>query len=68
VIGSYDWSEKTGMLVLQTRRESAVCGDDQATYRVILSAETLDARVERDACTIRERLLAQPLKRVTAPR
>ncbi|MBL9140916.1 MAG: hypothetical protein JNK53_03535, partial [Phycisphaerae bacterium] len=66
VLGPYEWNEATGMLTLQTRRESPICGDDPATYKVVLSSTTMDAQVQRDSCTLREKLLAQPLKRVSS--
>lgn len=65
LIGPYSWNAKEGVLRLGTRRESTVCGDVEGTYTVLLSDTTFDARVQRDACEIRETALRQPLKRVS---
>lgn len=63
VVGSFEFDPKTGVLQLTTRRESPVCGDDLATYQVSVTDRTLDARVERDTCDVRTKMLAAPLER-----
>lgn len=63
VVGSFEFDPASGVLQLTTRRESPVCGDDLATYRVSVTDRTLDARVERDTCEIRTKTLAAPLER-----
>jgi hypothetical protein len=65
LLGAYTWDAKEGVLRLGTRRESTVCGDIEGTYSVLLSETTFDARVQRDACGVREAALRQPLKRVS---
>lgn len=65
LLGSYTWDAKEGVLRLGTRRESTLCGDIEGTYSVLLSETTFDARVQRDACGVREAALRQPLKRVS---
>lgn len=63
VVGSYEFDPKSGTLQLTTRRESPVCGDDLATYRVSVTDRTFDARVERDTCEVRAKAFASPLER-----
>lgn len=66
VLGPFEWDQDNNMLTLQTRRESSICGDDPATYRVMLGATTMHPQVERDTCSLREKLFAQPLTKVPA--
>ena len=69
VVGGYEFDPKTGMLSLQTRRESPVCGDDLGTYHVTVSSVALDARADRETCDLRRQAFAAPLERAQpAPR
>ena len=64
VMGAFTYSPKEGTLVLHTRRESSVCGDDVGTYNARLGAMTLDLELVRDTCDVRANALAKPLARI----
>jgi hypothetical protein len=66
VMGSFAYDPKAGTLVLQTRRESPVCGDDVGTYNARLGSMTLDLEVVRDTCDVRANALSKPLERLGA--
>jgi hypothetical protein len=68
VMGSFAFDPKEGTLALTTRRESPVCGDDDATYRVRIGGMTMDLEVQRDTCDLRARSFAVPLERVRGGR
>ena len=68
VMGGFTFDPKEGTLALTTRRESPVCGDDDATYRVRIGGMTMDLEVQRDTCDLRARSFAVPLERVRGGR
>ena len=66
VMGSFEYSPTENTLVLQTRRESPVCGDDVGSYKARIGSITLDLQVVRDTCDVRANALAKPLERLGA--
>lgn len=66
VMGSFQYEPKEGTLVLQTRRESPVCGDDVGSYKARIGAITLDLQLVRDTCDVRANALSKPLERLGA--
>ena len=66
VMGSFTYDPKAGTLVLQTRRESPVCGDDVGTYNARIGSMSLDLEVVRDTCDVRANALSKPLERLGA--
>lgn len=64
VMGSFEYSPKENTLVLQTRRESPVCGDDVGSYKARIGAITLELQLVRDTCDVRANALSKPLERL----
>ena len=68
VMGGFTFEPKEGTLVLMTRRESPLCGDDTGTYLVRIGGLSMDAELVRDTCEMRSKLFAKQFERVgTAP-
>ena len=68
VMGSFAFEPAEGTLALTTRRESPVCGDDNASYRVRIGGMTMDLEAVRDTCDVRAKSFAVPLERVRGGR
>jgi len=64
VMGGFTFDPKEGTLVLQTRRESPLCGDDTGTYTVRIGGVAMDAELVRDTCEMRTKLFAKQFERV----
>jgi hypothetical protein len=58
-MGGFTFDPKEGTLVLQTRRESSLCGDDTGTYTVRIGGIAMDAELVRDTCEMRTKLFAK---------
>ena len=68
VMGAFAFDAKEGTLTLTTRRESPACGDDNASYRVIVGGMSMDLEVVRDTCDLRAKAFKTRLERVGAKR
>ena len=66
VMGGFTFEPKEGTLVLMTRRESPLCGDDTGTYAVRIGGLSMDAELVRDTCEMRSKLFAKQFERVGA--